>query len=452
MNRFRASLCIAVLSSAVHAAAATNRAATPPQPLIVITSEIVIASDTPAATGTITLQNNSKKDITPQLTIGPFFADPGGEPLPIVAKPTAKLIKKGMTELIAVELSNVTEPGRAKAEIRNDAAPIGELHVLKRVFAFNVAPLGFDGKQPFLIHQIQGQRSSVTLLNPDPMTHSFVWSLREGSRELARGRVPLLRPNATVDIDIPREPGDGVLGWLEGTLQAPQAPGTLLLRAVPRGPAGIGEYWVSKEIPVQLQRTTGEGARRDFPQMGLILIFLFLGGITSLYLTYWVPNMLKKNDVRGEIEDLTQKIHQLRLTPSTLRVLLSVRRNQLRALLDSRAVTSLDFPPLAAECLQQVKTLERLIELTQRIEFLLIDIEREWESGAMRLGPTILQRNRRLLQKSVERLEQGQLTEDELRAVETAVDQAKQSLGAAAEDPKLTQEVFTRAQNLQKRK
>src|SRR5204863_524902 len=73
MNRFRASLCIAVLSSAVHAAAATNRAATPPQPLIVITSEIVIASDTPAATGTITLQNNSKKDITPQLTIGPFF-------------------------------------------------------------------------------------------------------------------------------------------------------------------------------------------------------------------------------------------------------------------------------------------------------------------------------------------------------------------------------------------
>ncbi|HYI08150.1 MAG TPA: hypothetical protein VEK57_03680 [Thermoanaerobaculia bacterium] len=443
-NRLHAGIVATLLGVAASLNAAGGLEIVPP-------GVIVIASDTPAATGTIAIRNSGNAPVKLRLSAGPFVSE-RQEPLMTAAKfpPVPEPIAAGETVPVTVELSNVTEPGYSTAELRNGSARIGELRVLKRVFSFNVAPLGFDSKQPFPIQRVQDEPATLTLFNPDPVTHSFDWSLRQGHRELAGGRVPLLRPNATVDINLPRERGS-FLQTLEGTLQSPQSQASLLLRAVPQSPSRIGEYWVSKDIPLQLQRTAGVGAGRDLRQISWILLLLLLGGLTSLYLSYWVPNMLKKINVKAKIEDLTARIHQLRRTPSTLRVLLSVQRNQLRARLDSRNVLSLDFLALAAECEQQAKVLQRHIDVIQKIEHMLLQIEREWESGTTH-GPTVLRRMEALLDKSAAQLEQGELPEEELRAVEAQVNQAKQTLGTATEDAKLIAEVLARAVELQRRK
>lgn len=443
IGRFRASVAAALLCISVSTAAANLELVTPPM--------IVISSDTPNATGVITIRNNGRNSVVPELTAGTFVTAPANEPLAIIAKfPPAQAVGAGKTAVIPVELSNVFEPGYALAELRDGATKLGNLRVLKKVFAFNVVPVGYDGKQPFPVHLVYGEPTPVTLMNSDPFTHSFIWSVRDDERELAAGRVPLLRPNETVDIRIPPELG-GFLQKLEGTLQAPQSPARLLLRAVPRGPAGRGEYWVAKDVPLQLGRTAGDGAWRDLLQTLGILALLLAGGLTSLYLTYWVPNTLKKMAVMARVEDLTPKIHQLSRTPPTLRVLLSVHRNQLRERLKSRSVLNLDFLPLAAECEQRANALHRRVELAQKIEYLLVDVEREWENTTA-IGPTVLMRVMRLLQKSIAQLEQGDLTEDDMRSVETQVAQAAQYLRSTTEDKNLTQEVVARAVVLQTRK
>lgn len=446
IDRFRTAVAAASLCLTVSAAGAA-RLELATQPVI------VISSDTPTATGTIRVRNAGPDALDKlEMNVGPFFTDPGNEPLPIAAKLTLPAkIESGATGDVTVELSNVTEPGYAKAELLNAGTRLGDLHMVKKVFAFNVAPVGYDGKQPFPVHLIQDEARSITLINTDPYPHSFSWSVRDADGELASGRVPLLRPNATIDIVVPGTCG-GPLRWLEGTLLSPQSPARLLLRATGRG-AHANDYWVAKDVPLQLSRTAGAGSGRDLWQLGLILVLLTAGGITSLYLTYWVPNTLKKLDIRAQIEDLTSKIHQLRRTPSTLRVLLSVLRNQLRSRLSSRGVLSPDFTGLIADTEQRVKALARSIALVQRIEYLLIDIEREWESGRSgRLGPTVLLQAEYLLWSTADQLERGELTEEEMRVLEAQVAQAEQDLRSTAKNDELIKQVVARAVKLQEKK
>jgi len=447
IDRFRTTVITASLCFAVSAAgAAKPELAT--QPLV------VISSDTPTATGTIRVRNAGPDALDKlEMSVGPFYTDPGNEPLAIAARFTLPAkIESGALGDVTVELSNVIEPGYAKAELLNAGARLGDLRVAKKVFAFNVAPVGYDGKQPFPVHLIQGRTGLITLINTDPYPHSFSWSVRDADGELASGRVPLLRPNATTDIAVPGRSG-GLLRWLEGTLLLPQSPARLLLRATGRGGMHANDYLVAKDVPLQLSRTAGSGAGRDLSQLGVILLLLAAGGITSLYLTYWVPNTLKKLDIRTQIEELTSKIHQLRRTPSTLRVLLSVLRNQLRSRLSSRGVLSPDFTALIADTEQRVTALARCLALVQRIEYLLIDIEREWESGRSgRLGPTVLLQAEHLLWSAADQLERGELTEEEMRAMEAQVAQVEQDLRSTARNEELVKQVVARAVKLQERK
>ena len=414
---------------------------------------VVIPTDTPTAVGAITLRNSGNAAVTPALTASTFFTDPGNEPLTITAKFTAAAaIEPGKTATIPVELAGVTEPGYAKGELHHDGVKLGELRVLRKAFAFNVAPVGFDAKQPFVVRRVGGKPSTIRLLNSDPFTHALEWSvIGEDGDAIARGNVPLLRPNSIHDISIPARRMSGPLEWLEGTLQSPRNAATLLLRAVPRGKAQPGEYWMSKELPLQLQHTAGSRIWRELLQTFIILLLLLLGGLTSLYLTYWVPNTLKRMDVKAHIEALTSKIHELRSTPPTLRVGLSVQRNRLREKLKTRHVISIDFLPLVAEIEREAASLHRRVAAAQRIEFLLLGVEREWKSGTA-LGPTILRQASVLLQKGVDELERGDLTDDDLRSVEAFITQARQLLQTTTEDKQLTEALVARAVVLQQSK
>jgi hypothetical protein len=445
VGRFRACFAAALLGVAVSAAGVGR--------LELVTSPVIVLStDTPAGSGAIVVRNSGDAPVKAALVAGTFFTEAGNEPVAIDAKIAnpQEPVGAGETVTIPIELANVTEPGAAKAELSGGGTKLGELRVVKKVFAFNVAPVGYEGKEPFPVHLVYGKPGTLTLMNDDAVTHSFVWSLRENDRELAKGQVPILRPHATVDLTIPAESA-GPLRWLEGTLQAPASAARLILRAVPRGATGGDEYWLAKEVPVQLRRTAGDGVDRDLWQIVWILGLLLAGGITSLYLTYWVPNTLKKVNVQARIEELTPKIHQLRRTSVTLRVLLGVQRNQLRERLKSRNVLSLDFLPLAAECEQRANALHRRIELAQKIEGLLMDIEREWESGAL-LGPTLLNRAATLLRNAIAQLEQGELPDEKMRELEAQVEEAAQHLRPPVEDAQLKQEIVKRAEVLQERK
>lgn len=335
-------------------------------PLKVLRSpELVIEPATNRATGSLELQNLSDVPQNASLYAGDFGSAAsngrvGGEvTFALGDEPavTTKQLSLGPRQRVTLKLtaSGLWDAGLLRAPLFLDDRQLGELRAQKLQVPFNVKLADGGSHQAPL--NVEVKRSLVLRIeNADPMSYGFQWTLTLGGAapDSGKGRVAI---GASSSVDIPIQPAEELFpNCLVGLFRRETRQGVLTLRYAD---APAGGVVASRTFPVHVTLDRHAAPVRTFVSTVLTFIILALGGLSSLYLTYAVPNALRRLAVRGQLNRLGATIATLsELVPSQLLVDLRVRQQEL----SMRMARENMFFPGFSEVLDHVSKAARQLE------------------------------------------------------------------------------------------
>lgn len=113
----------------------------------------------------------------------------------------------------------------------------------------------------------------------------------------------------------------------------------------------------------------------------VISLVLLVGGVFSLIVRNWVPNQLRKQDLKEKLAKLSVKTSALssRLD-SNLRVLVRVEPKRLTDLLHSRIIISPDMATVFTQCEKGIKSLERRVGILETVDSTYERLDALWSS------------------------------------------------------------------------
>lgn len=329
-------------------------------------------------------------------------------------------LAKGERLRIRMDVSNLWQAGVSRSRLMNHAQKIRDIVAVKSQFAFNVAPLGWKGDTPFPLRFEQGSAPLVILKNDDLQSYEVDWSVTSpGLVEKNEAGPVHVGGQSTEVIQIPEK------RWLPGKynvsalLHDVESDGFLKLVATDQK----GERrWKSRDIPLRIQRSYWSAGQRSILTFLLLALLVSAGGIASLLVTHWIPNRLRRVAVRELIDSTSSKIRALTsLVYSSLRVGVRVERTRLMQRLDSRSAISPDFAALAKDCEAAAHRLIREIDMLERVDQLMRQIETNWPSAGV---PTLLRRGCKLLYEAQATLERPEVNDAVVADADKLIQQA----------------------------
>ncbi|MEK6371514.1 MAG: hypothetical protein AABO58_02355 [Acidobacteriota bacterium] len=330
---------------------------------------------------------------------------------------------------IRMDVSNLWQAGVSRSRLMNHAQKIGDIVAVKSQFPFNVGPLGWKGDTPFPLRFEQGSAPLVILKNDDLQSYDVDWSVTSSGLPGKKSARPVhVGGQSTEVIQVPEG------GWLPGKynisalLNDVESDGLLKLVATDQK----GERrWKSRDIPLRIQRSYWSAVQRSFLTFLLLALLVSAGGIASLLVTHWMPNRLRRITVRELIESTSTKIRALtNMVYSSLRVGVRVERTRLLQRLHSRSAISPDFAALAKACEASAHRLIHEIEMLERVDQLMRQIETNWPSAGVH-GPTLLRRACVVLYDAQATLERPEVNDAEVAAADALIQQAATTIDNA---------------------
>lgn len=277
------------------------------------------------------------------------------------------------TLTLRVEVSGFNEAGEVVAELLNNGTPLGvKLRALNYHFPFSVklAP------ESQTLRLSPDTSSQIVLVNDDDTPYLIEWRLlvsgkpldpkaaREGfieDRLTAKGAKPILfMPSQTLFSD---------LGGRLSSLFREDAQDAML-EVRPKLRQGLdNSYLPARAFPLKVRL----GYWSPFSQQlaGTLVVFLILlaGGVTSLLLSYFLPNLLRRRDIKDRLQAPDSKAGGISdRIDSSLRVLVRVERRRLKEILKSVPVTSPDMIRIFTLCEQGIALLESRVDLIEDID------------------------------------------------------------------------------------
>lgn len=337
-------------------------------------------------------------------------------------------IAPGATETVIIEVSNLWQAGYSSAMLRDGERDLATLQAVKNRVPFNVAPAGWKADAPFVLPVRANDMVSMTLANSDELTYSVRWRFFEAGVDEKSGSF-LIPPNGQrLELGVGPSNG-GWLHWFESLFKVGESDATLILEAAPN--ATTKEVWMQRAFPVKLQRTLLPPTLRSGLSMFLLFVLLLLGAITSLVLSYWIPNRIRRLRVGKRIEDCGGAIRNLTTTiSSVLRVGMRVEKTRLLERLRAAWALSPDFAAMASEQDARAAILEREAAVLERIDRAYQRTDEQWPTNNG-IGPTMLRRACGLLSEAQKALEVMVVNDPQLRVAEEKTTEAERLVSGA---------------------
>jgi hypothetical protein len=154
----------------------------------------------------------------------------------------------------------------------------------------------------------------------------------------------------------------------------------------------------------------------------IIFALLSLGGITSLALSYYIPNKLLRLGLREKLLNLAVRTSDLSSRiDSRLAVLVRLERSRLTELLRTRGAFSPDFGTVAALCAVGIQRLAEKVSILEQMDTTLGRLEQRHVEG---VPPTRVDQINVSLEDAKVILRKSEMKEDDVRAVKLAVESA----------------------------
>ena len=342
------------------------------------------------ASGSIRLKNKSQSSMTIRLragkwenslagsTAGPvamtFSETPAGKRLP---EYQGKLSSGAIRELW-VEVTGANAPGITNILLFNDGDQAGSLEVLRLDVPFSVK---MDPAMSEIL-VAHGEDSHFRLINEDSASYRVSWQLEfpGGQTYSGHDEVVPAKGFTRVTIHTADKRPFGEWSWTLGLLKDDIQDGILTLRFQPKASDPKAEAIAAQPSGAPSHVLHASTRLRFFPNIGGILnnatliLFLFLGALTSLVLKLWLPNTRRKLKLKEDLELLGRQIADVSSRVGARpTVILRVQQKRLLDLLNpklagGRWTLSPDFEDVAKQCEASTVRLSKQVELIRSLD------------------------------------------------------------------------------------
>ncbi len=393
---------------------------------------MVVDPSTNTAVGLLHLKYQAEGDTAVSLSIGDFiskttgrgmgasvsFATPGESNGSRVYEPVELVPGKSVT--VEITARNVWEAGESEADLYNNGNKIGTVKAVKYRVPFAIKLAVATSDLPEIAFQ-KGEEQRILLMNDDAMTYPATWDLTVDGQAFFGDQITL-PPNGSASITI-KPPDAWFSAGLSSTFKNEVRDGVLTIRFAPSYESDDPNL-ANRVFPVKAHLSYWSPGTQSVATALLTFLALLAGGVCSLVLSQWVPNRLRRLDLKEQFESLALKTRGLSgQLDSSLRVLVRVERMRLNRLLYSRWIMSPDMATVFTQCVRRLALLNRQVEILENIDSA---YDRLLE---VRLGPpSLLDRIEADLRKAASILNNSAFQDSELQAAQKLVADAVQRL------------------------
>ena len=321
---------------------------------------------------------------------------------------------------VKLAITGATDSGDVSVDIYSKTDKLGTVVAHTEPFPFNVHLAGATAAAANIFLK-RGTESGFTLKNDDAFAYPVQWQLRVGRHVLVGKEAVILGPNGTAAVSF-TPPGDWFDGWFRGLFEVNSTKDAELTLTFIR----------SKALPVTANLAYYSGNVRQVGsifQIGAVLLLLILGGMTSLFVSYALPNLLASLSMRARLKALGDRIDGVSSrVDSRLRVLINIERARLLDLLGSTVPVSSGFGDVLGQCSEGAALLDTRTGLasqldTAREEFQIL--------GPRLLAPTFIRSVDAKLQEAADQLRK-------LAPAQADFDAARAAIAAASDEVRKT--------------
>jgi len=388
---------------------------------------------------------------------------------------TAKVPSNGAVVPVKVHVTDFTEVGPATATLLGNGKPIGTITAVRYDVPFAVKLEGTPAERPEITFQslppgpltglVNGVRSvfsrdgdreapdtgpqeaRLVVKNDDALTYAVDWEVAVNDVPIT-GTATLARSGPTI-IRVRPNPK-----WFRGAtshLRDDLQDGQLVLRFRPASLASSHAI-TSKVLPLRARLRSGSLQRQIGIGTAVVAALVFLGGLTSLLLRFWIPNRVQGIDLQEQLAAITVRTRALSpVLDSSVRVLVRVQRQRLSQLATSRVPFSPDWSATLVDCTRRVGMLTRQLDLLEAIGRLAETADKRRTDPVAPASPTLLDGVQTHLKAATDKLSTTEPKEVDLQAAQTAVGDAEALLRVIDNpSPTLEEEIKRRFTDLEK--
>jgi hypothetical protein len=275
-------------------------------------------------------------------------------------------LQPNTTLFLRLDITNLKEAGESTAILYNDGKQIGTLKALKNQFPFAIRLNESTAQDRAEISFWQSEQRILLLKNDDPMTYPIHWEVViRGTRVVGDDVIP---GGGVAPIQITTPPREWFLTGLTGLLKPDVQDANILLRYRP-AVNSVVQYPQQKALPIEAHLHYYPTRTQEIAGTITVFVALFAGGILSLVASNWIPNQLRRRDLRDKLASLANKISDISFDcDSSLRVLVRVERRRLAELLESRFAITPDMAGIFTQCEAGITALEKRVGLLKNID------------------------------------------------------------------------------------
>ncbi len=345
---------------------------------------------------------------------------------------------------IRVDVSHAIEAGESSADLQCNGTKIGDLTLRKEQgLPFKVSLDGNPTEKPE-IEFIQGSPLDLRLKNDDSLYYPVSWDLSVKGKSV--GDSIMVGPNGTTKFTV--KPQDTWFSWWDSLFRSEAVDGALTLGYKPQGASGA---YPSKTIPIKAKLTYFNPSARDVLAMFIILIFLAIGGLVSVYVNVDLVNRLKAITIGKRIGRLATVIGEVgpQLT-SPLRVSLWLERYRITGTLPHGILFTPETAAILAQLLDDANALQKRVDLATQISDAI-----KREQGAVKGGgvaPSLVEQVTKSLADAQDLLKKSVLNDAELQKIQSLLGAAVNILDRLGQDDDALEKVIgTRLEVLKKK-
>lgn len=365
----------------------------------------------------LNLQAGPFTDDTSQSQLGKAevtFTRDTGAPLPTFVNP-------GTQVQVEVKISGLTGTGTASAPVFNQGGKLGRLEVVAADAPMNFSVSG-PGSPAQPLTLVKGGTDALVLRNNDGIAYTLDWSLQLGSEQMQSGELEIA-PHGTSRINL--LPGNELYSWTDDIRPASK---TAHLTLAMQGPPEISPNMMpSRTLPVSLVMRSLSYAWTTLWSYVFVIVLLLIGGLLSLGGSAALPNEMRKNNLRRELDALSVRVNNISgRVDLYLRTLLRMERARIRLRLKRARMIS----PIAAErldsCAADIERLRRRLKLAERLD----ELQRKLDEATVSAPPSVVDGIYLRLQGAAVHLHSFALTGDEAHAASRILDAEETALAA----------------------
>jgi hypothetical protein len=159
-----------------------------------------------------------------------------------------------------------------------------------------------------------------------------------------------------------------------------------------------------------------------------LFTLLALGGLTSLALSYYIPNKLLRLDLRDKLLELAARTSDLSSrVDSRLAVMVRLERSRLVELLHMRGVFSPEFATIARQCRIGIERVLAKVSILEQMDIVLGRLEERQVEG---VPPTRVDQIHGALNDAKVLLSKSEMGDDDIRAARLAIELASKQVDA----------------------